>query len=1446
MGRKTSILTLRSTPHTQVLTSRIAIVEITSAPGDIDIRYIRDADKSEGPAVYGIRISKINDVVEIGGITSAPTTPIVTSSPTATAIGTGAPTSAVTGSVVHRINCAGPTVTDSDGHVWMSDTSLVSGESNTINTWTTFGGISYTGPTALMTKLEVFKTERWSKFSRLSKPGIFQYSLPVTEAGTYRVDVLMAENWHEGERRFSVELQGQTVFENIDLYAEEGMHVMAMRSSDVHMAIDTGNIDIRFIPNPAFDHGPPIYGLRVTLLDSESPTSPAPSVATGTPTLAVTGTPTSAVTGTHTLAVTGTPTSVVTASPSTSAAVSEGEIVYQINCGGPDVMDDNGNVWSSDASLVSDGSSTVNTWGFFGGIDYSGPPEFFAYVDMFKTERWSKYARTSRPGDFSYTLPVALAGSYRVEVFMAENWHSSVGVRLFSVELQGETVFPDIDLYAEDGLNVMTARASTATVATAGGSINIRFIPNKDTDHGVALYGLRITRLVDTASVTDTPTHDPMALPPTTAMPTTATGAPTTAAPSTDSPPAEAADTLRVLKRINCGGPDVVDTLGHVWESDSTYSPGGKTVKPATIIPVHVEGPEELTSLVVVYDTERWSKFRVGDLDYTIAVPAAGVYYIDLLLCEMWHEVIGKRVFDIEIQGQVVVSALDLYETTGFQHLSSQRFEVAVPETALNIHIRFKSRADAQEGPAVYAISLSEEVPIVETAPPVDPPPMAAGDANVVTHRINCGGVDAVDASGHYWQSDSDIVSGGNVAFPGEFAAIDFTLSDELEPLETLLDVERWAHDMTYLLPVNLPGTYEVEILTVESLHPEAGVRVFSIDLQGVPTHTNIDLATTYGFQTAASLMSRVVVSPEHNGVLRIRFYSVAGSDAGATVSAIKVSLVGTTTVYSQINCGGPAVSDLNGDAWVSDVPYVVSGKTVQPSDHRSIHLVGGSAVLQYLPIFDTERYATQGRGSLEFHVPITPSPNPELYTVSLLFLESWHDRVGVRVMDVYVEDDKVIPALDVYALAGREVPLVADLTVRKVAHSTSIYISIAYSSGSEPPAIYGIRVSKISAAAASTSAPTIATPSPSVAVPTVTSPPVSGPVDRAADEDSIVMHRITCGGDSGADYDGNVWQSDSMFITSATSVSSVTQQRTVFEGQYTTTELQDAFEFVFESERHGTAGNDITYEIPVLLTGTYEIEVFAVEADHESGGVRVFSIDVQGETMKSDVDLVIDYGFQVGATISVRGMVRHDDNGLLRLRLHGSTGSPTISAIRVTLVEGYEIEHYRINCGGPNVSDTSGKEWESDVPYVTSPGAGVRTVADPHTVTMRGPLATLYGANIITTERYSAGVEGTIEYHFPVPGAGLFAIDVLYTEFWHTSEGQRDFWIRVQSETVNNVDVVAEGGTHSPVLRRVLAQVGATAGGAPEDLVVTFGGYAGVDGPIINAISVVSLHQAS
>jgi len=154
--------------------------------------------------------------------------------------------------------------------------------------------------------------------------------------------------------------------------------------------------------------------------------------------------------------------------------------LYRVNCGGPDYIDKQGNLWMADVHQAS-----KKTWGSTSWTDdYTGMPAFYASqqrtFDPIRSTDDAELFQSCRFGmnKLKYNFPLP-DGEYKVELYFAEPWYGigggmdCTGWRIFDVAVNNKTVIKDLDIWKEAGTD--NALKKTITVHITGGQLQLSF-----------------------------------------------------------------------------------------------------------------------------------------------------------------------------------------------------------------------------------------------------------------------------------------------------------------------------------------------------------------------------------------------------------------------------------------------------------------------------------------------------------------------------------------------------------------------------------------------------------------------------------------------------------------------------------------------------------------------------------------------------------------------------------------------------------------------------------------------------------------------------------------------------------------------------------------------------------------------------------------------------------
>ena len=334
------------------------------------------------------------------------------------------------------------------------------------------------------------------------------------------------------------------------------------------------------------------------------------------------------------------------------------------------MTDSDGAVWRSDAAFNA-GGGTIAPLDYMGDLTYD-----YSYAS--ETQRYAAVLARERFGFGSgllYSIPISGNGDYMVQLLVVESWHNFNFARTFHVNVQGTRVISNVNMVADVGFRKPYFLTVPVVVTDGSSSITVQ-LTNAGTAQPPAIYGIVLLR-----------DQSEMAAP--------------TAAPTL--PPAAVFD---VIDRINAG-PQVTDSNGAVWRSDAELSAvGGNTIRPSDYrsrLTYDFSYAPETQPYAAVLDMERY-----GDaLSYSIPIDnyGNGLYEVQLLVVEAWHNRADRREFSVDIQGVTIFGTVNPWVDVGFRkpYLLVARVEVSDGSNAITVEL---NKGNLREPPAVYGIVL--------------------------------------------------------------------------------------------------------------------------------------------------------------------------------------------------------------------------------------------------------------------------------------------------------------------------------------------------------------------------------------------------------------------------------------------------------------------------------------------------------------------------------------------------------------------------------------------------------------------------------------------------------------------------------------------------------------------------------------------------------------------
>lgn len=373
-------------------------------------------------------------------------------------------------------------------------------------------------------------------------------------------------------------------------------------------------------------------------------------------------------------------------------------------------------------------------------------------------------------------------------------------------------------------------------------------------------------------------------------------------------PPSDPAGFASIL-RVNAGGPEYTDGGGNVWLSDvdgadPDYSINGSCENSCVPIADPINGTEDDP----LYQTERFNK----NLQYAADV-ANGTYTVDLHFAEIFFNGAGSRVFDVIIEGNVVLDNYDIAAEVGGDVAVVKRFEnITVTDNQLNIVLNSETGNGGTNNAKLSAFQVfAPQGSINPTAPP-------AGFESFL--RINAGGPAYTDTEGNVWVSDQD---GVNPDY-----SVNGLCTNSCEPVNTpiinteddpLYQTERYSKQLQYQVTTG-NGTFAIDLhfaeifFGVESTGA-AGLRVFDVIIEGETVLDNYDIFADVGPATAAiKRFENITVNDNVLNVIINSNASVGGANNGK-LSALEIYVPeGTMTEIPIVLEPAANIYNLEGD----------------------------------------------------------------------------------------------------------------------------------------------------------------------------------------------------------------------------------------------------------------------------------------------------------------------------------------------------------------------------------------------------------------------------------------------------------------------------------------------------------------------------------------------------
>lgn len=230
---------------------------------------------------------------------------------------------------------------------------------------------------------------------------------------------------------------------------------------------------------------------------------------------------------------------------------------------------------------------------------------------------------------------------------MAETYSNTAqpGKRVFEVVIEGDAVLNDFDI--TEAVGSFTATTLSFTVDVQDGELDITF--------GKVAENPKINAIQVFSS-----TSEP---------------SPVATAPPVQSP--TVGGVSQVLYRVNAGGGQFQDAQGRTWEAGDAYLQNGIPFGP-------VNTPIAETVDDVLFQTECYDSPSGDAMKFDFPVEN-GSYEVRLGFSEVYGLVTGQRVFNVRLEGQVVLAEHDIYAAVGANTANIEAVYTAVTDGVLTV-----------------------------------------------------------------------------------------------------------------------------------------------------------------------------------------------------------------------------------------------------------------------------------------------------------------------------------------------------------------------------------------------------------------------------------------------------------------------------------------------------------------------------------------------------------------------------------------------------------------------------------------------------------------------------------------------------------------------------------------------------------------------------------------
>ena len=204
--------------------------------------------------------------------------------------------------------------------------------------------------------------------------------------------------------------------------------------------------------------------------------------------------------------------------------------------------------------------------------------------------------------------------------------------------------------------------------------------------------------------------------------------------------------------RIHAGGSAYRDSKGQTWSADQGFNSGSLSHSAPLVTVTGTTDPS-------LFKSARVAPASGTELQYQFPV-ANGSYKVNLYFAETYYSSKGQRVFDVQMQGANVISALDIFGQVGARHALVK----SVPVSVINgqLVIRFVRRTNGNV-PIISGLEILPAVASTPLAPSIATQPAAQSITvgNTATFHVVAAGTAPFT---YQWEKSGVVISGATGA----------------------------------------------------------------------------------------------------------------------------------------------------------------------------------------------------------------------------------------------------------------------------------------------------------------------------------------------------------------------------------------------------------------------------------------------------------------------------------------------------------------------------------------------------------------------------------------------------------------------------------------------------------------------------------------------------------